>query len=274
MFDVTRLRAFAELAGSKVTDFGGVPILSDPEKDSGSFALLDNIILAGSRDQVKAAIKRRGQKRVLNSQMANRVAAVSKQYDAWLVSIAPIATLAANLPADAKMEGLTSAEALRQIEQFSIGVSMRSDLTFGADLVMTTDEAASRMADGLQMIMAMAQQGAKDDASVAALKHVNFGIDQNVVHVGLNMPVDEVEKAVVSAMKLRMNPGPTTAAAAPLPAEPPVIQQAPERHQSVPVAKPAAGAVARSPRIPANAEIMIQSSPKDMGTVVILGSKK
>src|SRR5204862_2200515 len=103
-FDVARLRAFAELAGSKVNDFGGVPVLSDPDKDTGSFALLDNMILAGNRDQVKAAIARRGQGRVLNSEMANRVAAVSKQYDAWLVSIAPIATLASNLPPAAKMD--------------------------------------------------------------------------------------------------------------------------------------------------------------------------
>src|SRR6478752_10353015 len=44
-FDVAKLRAFAESAGSKISDFGGVPILSDPEKAAGAFALLDNLIL-------------------------------------------------------------------------------------------------------------------------------------------------------------------------------------------------------------------------------------
>jgi hypothetical protein len=44
----------------------------------------------------------------------------------------------------------------------------------------------------------------------------------------------------------------------------------------VPVVRPSrpGGPVTRSPRIPANGEILIQSSPKDMGTVVIMGSKR
>src|SRR5690349_789528 len=100
-FDIAKLRAFAESAGSKISDFGGVPILSDPEKDSGSFALLDNIILGGNRAQVEAAIGRRGRGLILNTEMATKVSALSRRYDAWLVSLAPLATMAANLPDDA-----------------------------------------------------------------------------------------------------------------------------------------------------------------------------
>src|SRR4051812_23350050 len=105
-FDLVKLRGFAESAGSKITDFGGVPILSDTDKAGGAFALLDNVILAGNLQQVKAAIKRRGQGRILNSEMATRIAAVSQRYDAWLVSIAPLATMASSLPPDAQMGGL------------------------------------------------------------------------------------------------------------------------------------------------------------------------
>jgi hypothetical protein len=293
-FDVAKLRSFAESAGSKITDFSGVPLLSDPEKDSGAFALLDNIILGGNLDQVKAAIQRRGHGRILNTEMATRIADVSQRYDAWLVSIAPLATMADNLPADSKMEGLTNAETLRAIEQFSIGVSLKSDLAFAAEMVMSNADAAGKMASGLQMMMAMAQQSAKDQpAAMAALKNVNLGVDNNVVRIGVSVPVDEVEKAVRSAMNSQMKKsGPMVAARGP--AAEPTIQQAPTPHEVEPVQAAAGEAeaapqpgepavaprpktsapVARSPRIPSNGDIMIQSSPKDMGTVVILGSKK
>src|SRR5436190_1605638 len=72
-FDVARLRAFAQLAGSKISEIDGVPVLSDPDKDTGTFALLDNVILAGNRDQVKAAIERRGRGRILNTEIATRI---------------------------------------------------------------------------------------------------------------------------------------------------------------------------------------------------------
>jgi hypothetical protein len=118
------------------------------------------------------------------------------------------------------------------------------------------------------------------------------------------MPVDDVRKAVQSAMNSQMKrPGPMTAtrrqiaphAAAPqLQAAPermaaaeavpervepvaPVPNRAPLADRSPPTAANADIVVQSSPRsahIPANAEILVQSSPKDMGTVVILGSKK
>jgi hypothetical protein len=301
-FDVAKLRAFAESAGSRITDFGGVPILSDPEKDSGAFALLDNIILAGNLEQVRAAIGRRGHGMILNTEMATRISSLSRRYDAWLVSLAPLATMASNLPPDANVEGLTNTEALRQIEQFSLGVGMGSDLTFAAELVMANAKAAGSIADGIQMMLGMAQQSAKDEPALAsALKNLNFGVDQNVVHLGVTVSVADVEKVVQTAMNSQMKKaaGPMTATKQ----EPRIQMHAPEltiqkaevqpqpdvpavaeRTDPAPVAPSApvppppapklTGSAARSARIPANGEILIQSSPKDMGTVVIMGSKK
>lgn len=341
-FDIAKLRAFAESAGSKISDFGGVPILSDPEKDSGAFALLDNIILGGNRAQVEAAIGRRGRGLILNTEMATRIAALSHRYDAWLVSIAPLATMASSLPPDAKVEGLTTTEALRAIEQFSLGISMSSDLSLAAELVMVNAKAAGSIADGLQMLMGIAQKGAQEEPGLmSVLKNLNLGVDRNVVHLGFTVPVAEVEKAVQSAMNSQMKKSPPmTAALKPAPGLPtiqsqpapmvvqeqqtqaqipdtqqpqtqpepaaqamvePATQPEPEtaaqslaqpgpepatqvaaqpvaeRAPPAPLAPPApkvAGTVIKSARIPANGEILIQSSPKDMGTVVIIGSQK
>jgi hypothetical protein len=283
-FDTAKLRAFAESAGSKIADFGGVPMLSDPEKDSGAFALLDNIILAGNPEQVKAAIKRRGRGMILNTEMAMRVTTRAKRYDAWLVSIAPLATLADQIPQDTKIDGLTSTEMLRAIEQFSFGVSMNSDLTMAADVVMSNAKAAGEVADTLQMLMGTLQKKSQDQPSVmAALKNVSFGLDGTVVHLGFSVPAAEVERAMRDAMNPKTKTaGPLTASRQPVGDLTPVIQQA-QRPQAVPMAQAMAaqpatpavsGSVIRSARIPANGEILVQSSPKDMGTVVILGSKK
>jgi hypothetical protein len=311
-FDVAKLRAFAESAGSKISDFGGVPILSDPEKDAGVFALLDNIILGGNREQVEAAILRRGRRLILNTEMATRISALCRRYDAWLVSIAPLATMASNLPPDAKVEGITNTEALRAIEQFSLGISMRSDLSLSAEFVMANAKAAGSIADAMQMLMGVAQKGSKEDPGLmAALQNLNFGVDRNLVHFGFTVPVAEVEKAVESAMNsqrkksepltafrrpapamptIQSQPAhvlvqeqqpqieepqaqPEPAAARPEPAPQPVAERV-EPVPPVPQAPKVAGPVTRSARIPANGEILIQSSPRDMGTVVILGSTK
>ena len=283
-FDIAKLKAFAEAAGSKVTDFGGVALLSDPEKDSGAFALMDNIILAGNPDQVKAAIGRRGRGMILNTQMATRIAALAKRYDAWLVSIAPLATLAANLPADAAVDGVTNTETLRAIEQFSFGLSMNADLTMAADVVMSNTKTAGALADSLQMMMGVMQKSGSDQpALMSALKNVNFGLEENVVHLGFSVPAVEVERAMRDAMTPQeKRTEPIIAANMPEPTiqQAPMVQMAAVLQSTAPAppvapAAPAAkGLVIRSARIPANGEILIQSSPKDMGTVVILGSRK
>jgi hypothetical protein len=319
-FDAARLRAFAVAAGSKVSEFAGVPILSDPEKDRGAFALLDNIILGGNREQVEAAIGRRGHGMILNTEMATRVSALSRRYDAWLVSIAPLATMASNLPPDAKVEGLTTTAALRSIEQFSLAISMSSDLSVAAELVMANNKAAGSIADGIQMMMGMAQTSAKNEPGLmSALKNLNVGVERNLVHLGFTLPMGEAEQAVASALNSQpKKSAPMTAARRPAPALPtiqaepapmvvheqqpeqqpeqswqaeaqlqeppqlptepaPAVQPVGEKTELVLPAPPApkvAGTVIKSARIPPNGEILIQSSPKDMGTVVIVGSGK
>jgi hypothetical protein len=85
-------------------------------------------------------------------------------------------------------------------------------------------------------------------------------------HIRMHAPELTIQKAEadaqpqpdVPALAERTDPAPAVAIAAVPP----------------PPAPKLAGSAARSARIPANGEILIQSSPKDMGTVVIMGSKK
>jgi hypothetical protein len=259
-FDAARLRSFAELAGSKISEWQGVPILSDPAKEGGTFALLDNIIMAGNGDQVKAAIARRGRGMILNAALATRISNMSSRYEVWVVSIAPLAKLAESAPGDANVKGFANLEALKNIDQFSFGVGIKSDITLAAEIVMTNAKSASGLADGIQMLIGMIQQNAKGNPeAMAALKKLNFGVEDNVVHLAITVPAAEVEKAVREAVAKRMTPGRSITA---------------DRQAGVAAAAAAQRPAANTPRIPANADIMIQSSPKDMGNVVIFGSKK
>src|SRR5579862_8202984 len=246
-FDAARLRSFAEAAGSKILDWHGVPILTDPEKESGAFALLDDMILAGNLDQIKAAIGRRGQGMVLNTEMAMRITDLSRRYDAWLVSIAPVATMADNLPADAKIDGINNLEMLRSIDQFSLGLSMNTDFTLAAELVAKNGKAAGMLADAIQMVLAMAKEGAKDQpAAMAALHNLTFGVDENVVHLGVTVPMADVQKAVQEAMNSQMQK-PVLSASRRTPA-----QEQPTVTGSGPVlAKPAASALEPTEPAPA-----------------------
>ena len=309
-FDAARLRSFAEAAGSKILDWKGVPILTDPEKESGAFALLDNMILAGNLDQIKAAIGRRGQGMVLNTEMAMRIADLGRRYDAWLVSIAPVATMADNLPSDAKIDGINNLEMLRSIDQFSLGLSLNSDFTLAAELVAKNGKAAGKLADAIQMLLAMANESAKDQpAAMAALHNLKFGVDNNVVHFGVTVPMADVQKAVQEALngqkgkpvltalrRTRAQEQPTVTGSGPILTEPaasapeapspevsteagPTVTQ--EAAAAPPAPEPPAAApapvrvvsAAKSPKIPTNGQILVQSSPKDMGTVVIIGQK-
>ena len=299
-FDLDKLRAFAQTAGSKVVTHQGIDILTDPEKKSGGFALLDNnLIVAGNLEQLRAAIERRARGGIiLNPELATKIESLGSRYDAWLVSTAPLGPLASSLPQEG-MEGLAQAGVLKGVEQFSMGIGLSYDLTLATEIVTRTDKDAGAIADAVQMILGMAQKKLQDQPAAAeALKSLDFGVDGRSVHLAFTVPQAEVQKAIQSAWDAR-KPTVTVAAkqAAPAPQAEQVIAAAPTVLQPVEAsaardvvepkpaqppadvappapAAPRAGAPVSVRRLPANTEILIQSSPKDMGTVVIVGGKK
>jgi hypothetical protein len=273
-FNTARLRSFAELAGSKVSSYEGVQILSDPEKKSGGFALLDGAtVIAGNVDQLRAAISRRGRGVVLNAELATKIEALSSRYDAWMVSLAPVASLASEVP-EPGFRALAKADVLKGIEQFGVGIGLSYDLTFATEIVTRTDKEAGALADGIQMLLAMVEKNIKDQpAAMEALKSLDFGVEGRTLKIGFTVPQAEVQKAMQAAWNTRAKPAVKVAARPAQPAVQPVVQPAVQPVRQPPEARrPAPPPPVR--QLPPNIEIMIQSSPKDMGTVVIVGGKK
>ena len=203
---------------------------------------IGDILVGGDEAQVRAAKVRHGRGASLHGAMAKRIAEMSANYDVWVISNIPVSTLAQNMK-DAKGPALGNMQALQSIEQFSAGIGMRNDFVLQIEAVTHDAKSAGALGDSVQMLLAMAQQGAagKDPSAEDALKRVEFGVQGKVVRLGIKVPAEEMKKQMETFRARSAGAVRTTVA---------------------------------PPRAPATSDIIIQSSPKDMGTVVISGSKK
>ena len=240
--------------GGPATEWHGARILAG----KNPFALLDDLILGGDLTQIKAAILRRGRRSGINSELARRISTMSSRYDLWLVSLAPLASLASNV-SPAKSPGFANLDALKSIDQFSLGLGMSSDFILDAELVAHDQKSAGALADSIRLLLALAQQSAKSDPSAAAaLKNMDFAVDEKVVRLGIKVPAEELQKQIQQALDSGQIAGAAFAAQS-------GVQGPAVRRAATPD---------RGPRVPPDADVMIQSSPKDMGTVVIVGPRK
>jgi len=227
-----RLRQLMESQGMKSkTGADGVVMFGD-------------LLVTGDAAQVKAAKARHGRGSAVSGAMTKRIAEMSGKYDLWVISNVPVSSLLNNAE-DAKSPGLANMEMLKSIEQFSAGLSLSSDFALQIEVVAHDAKSAGSLADGVRMMLAMAQQGAaKDPSTLDALKRVDLGVQGKVVRMGIAVPADELRKQ----MEMIQAQVHATGGAAP--------------------------AAAPKPRVPANTDIVIQSSPKDMGNIRISGSNK
>lgn len=235
-----RLRALIESEGMR------------SKTGSSGLAVFGDVFIMGDEAQVKAVKARHGHGGGLSGMMTKRIAEMSTKFDLWFISNVPLASLANNVD-DSKAQGLGNMEALKSIEQLSAGLGMSGDMVLQIEAVAHDAKSAGALGDTVQMLLAMAQQSAaaKDPAAVDALKRLEFGVTGKVLRIGIKVPEEQMRKQLETFR--------AQAAAGLIPGAPP------------------AAAPARSttpPRVPPTADIVIQSSPKDMGVVVISGSKK
>jgi hypothetical protein len=220
---------------------------SQSKRGSTAFAAFGDVLVTGDAAEVKAARARHGRGPSLNGAMARRIAAMSAKYDLWVISNVPVSSLAANMDRS-KSAGMGNLEMLKSIEQFSAGLGFSSDFVLQIEVTARDAASAATLADSAKMLLAMAQQqrAARDPAAMDALQRLQFQVQGRVLRIGMSVPAEEVQKQM-QMLQAQM-----------------------------PVPDPSAGPppVAPKPRPPANTDIVIQSSPKDMGTVKISGSQK
>jgi hypothetical protein len=223
--------------------YKGIPVLSMKEQSSLTMlALLDpSTVAIGDQKSVQAAIDRRGVNVGLDSRLVARVQELSRQYDFWVVGRFPEGALPAagapGQPLDALMQG----DIVKSVVEFGGGLKLGPELTIAAEAVTKTEKDAAALADVLRFFIGMAQMTAQKDpkaaGSVAFLQKLNLRAEGNVAKMSLTIPSADLEKAVKAALSQAM-------------------QQAAPARKAPAVAPPGGG-------------LIINSSPRDMGTQVI-----
>ena len=246
-----KIETLAAAAKSPIQSYKGIPVLVMKQQATPAMlALLDpSMIAIGDPKSVQAAIDRRGLNTGLDSRLAARVQEMSGKYDFWMVGKVPEGAFPAAGAPGQGLSGLMQGDIVKSVVEFGGGVKLGPELTIAAEAVTKTDKDATALADVLKFFIGMAQMSAQKDPqaanSMAFLQKLNLRAEGNVAKMSLTIPSAELEKALQAAIAQARRQVTTFAPSGVAPA-----RQAPA------VAPPAGG-------------LIINSSPSDMGTVVI-----
>jgi len=214
----------ARLSVNSVETYNGVTLMSGKGKgDDGVYAFLDGTTaLAGTLEEVKAAIDRRGSPAPLPPAMGDRIAQYREHYDIWGV-VNRTAGLTAMLPPSARSGGVDS------IDRLNFGVALKSGLDLTAEVHASTPKDAEQLAATLQFLESMTRtsQPAASNGTKFSVKNVG-----GTLKLSLSISEEDLKKAIETQRKAALlratNLTPTPKPAAP-PASATVAPVAPTR---------------------------------------------
>lgn len=157
------------------------------------FAFLDeNTLLAGDRREVLAAIDRRGRPTVPT--LSKRAGALASRYDLWVVAEASTMT---STPHGGNMAGFE--EFIDQVKSFEAGMLLTDGLGLDVNVLTTSNDVASRMAQSVQGLLAVAGM-TKEGAEMAdMLQKVRIGAEASKVKMSLALDKADLEKLMQKA---------------------------------------------------------------------------
>jgi len=219
----------------KAAEFEGVPVMSTGGMGDSAIAFLDDsTAVLGRAADVRAAIHRRHQGASLPAPLATRIGECSGRYDAWICSIGVLPVMAKAPGGDPKAAQVM--EWARRVESFAAGLRVSRDLELAAEIGLRTKKDADSAAQALNWFAGM-MASPKAGNNKSGLEDVRFQVSGRRISFSARVP----EKELLLAM-----------------------EQQTRSHAAVPrLAKPA------DPPPPPPGMIRVQSSPKDMGTVLL-----
>jgi hypothetical protein len=233
LLDPAWIESLNALSGVKST-YLGVPMLSSGN-GSAVVAFLDgSISVIGLPADVKAAIRRRGQNTPPSPVLAEGLARYEGQCDAWLVSAGSLATPAKS-PAGASLKWI------ERLNSFTGGVRLSPDFELSAEMTMRNDKDVAEMADGLRWFAGVVQT---QERTALSLEDLNFKVEGKRISLALQVP----EQQVRAALQQRQVGLPSRTART-------AAVRSPDTSSGLPE--------------PPSGTIRVQSSPADMGTVLV-----
>ena len=199
-FDIAKLTAQSKLSGGSITNYKDVQVIVG--KSAGWIAFLDNrTAAAGDADLVRTAIDRRGAGVGIDQKLAAKVNEVSGQYDAWMVSIAPMSKFSGKLP-DQRMNGVINGDMVQGIEQASGGVVFGATVRIAGEAVTRSEKDATALADVVRFLAGMVQMNREkpEVAKLAAvLDTMSLKATANTLTFSLSVPEGDLEQLVKPA---------------------------------------------------------------------------
>ena len=242
-FDPDKIRTAIASTGRTPETYQGVQILDNPSQSKGAFAFLDGTIaVGGDLDQVQAAIRRRLHPTTLGPQLAARIAAISDRYDIWVVSATSLSKMTDGISSPQMKQ---AGDLVKMIDQVSGGLKFSENLDLGVELTTHTAQEAEKLRDALQLLVSMAAASQKG-ASTVDPDALKLTAEAKTVRIAFTVTGEQLKKTYELQMA-RMQHAAEQAA----------------KQTSLTPAKPAVQ----------DTGITIQTSERDMGTVVVSSTK-
>ena len=232
LLDPALIESLNTFSGVK-SSYLGIPILSSANGNSAVAFLDGSIAVIGQSSDVKAAIRRRGQNTPPSPVLAEGLARYEGQCDAWLVS-------AGSLAAPAKTP-IASLKWLERLDSFTGGVRFGPDFELSAEMRARNEKDVAGMAGELRWFAGVVQTQEK---TALSLEDMNFQVEGTRLSLSLQVPEQEIRAALQQRDSGSHPRTPRTAAVRP-----------PDTGNGLPE--------------PPSGTIRVQSSPADMGTVLL-----
>jgi hypothetical protein len=232
LLDPAWIESLSALQGAK-GNYMGVPTLSADSGHSLLAFLGGSISVVGQAADVRAAIRRRGQNTPPSPVLAEGLARYEGQYDAWMVSSGAL-TGPSKSPAGAWLKWLD------RVDTFTGGLRASPDFELSAEMTMRNEKDIASMSDSLHWFASVVQT---QENTALNLEDLNFQVDGNRLTLALAVP----EQQIRAGLQQRQAGQPARLRSARV--RPPEIESGlPE---------------------PPSGTIRVQSSPADMGTVLV-----
>ena len=233
LLDPALIESVNAFSGAK-SSYMGVPLLSSASGYSVVAFLNGSIAVIGQPADVKAAIRRRGQNSAQSPVLAEGLARYEGQCDIWMVSAGALAEPAKS-PIGASLKWLD------RLDSFTGGLRFSPDLDLSVEMAMRNEKDVADMADGLRWFAGVVQA---QETSALSLEDMQFKVDGNRLSLSLQVPEQQIRAALQQRQTGQAARAPRSAAVRP---------------QDIGSGLPE----------PPSGTIRVQSSPADMGTVLV-----
>jgi hypothetical protein len=200
-FNVEKISALAKSDGKQhVQIYKGATLIQDPKNMHASAMAFvgSNIAVVGDLAGVKAALDRRDQTNLLDTQLTSKVNSLSANQDAWAVSIAPLTSFNAGPATDPTLQGALAGDLFKKITQTSGGIKFGAQVQLSTEVVALDEKNATALGDVVKFLVGMATMNSSPSkgappAFAALLQTLNVRTQGNVVSVTVSAPEDQIE---------------------------------------------------------------------------------